>query len=118
MLVSTVYASGVVFLCRTFATAVGLAVCSQWRSPVVTFVVLPLLVSIFETHHAVESAKMRVPAGASACLLVSMVWFVYVPSAILAWIHMERSLAKAWVKGHTDMIEEREPITPLIKEHY
>ena len=82
--------------CRCLATAIGMAItttASHRRWPLATFVVLWSAVSVFETHHSIDSAKMAVKAGTTGCALVLLIWFALIPSAILCWLHQHQLAA-------------------------
>jgi len=74
---------------HALATAVGMAlVAKTWsgRLPLCVFLALEVAVSIFETHHAVDSGKMEAKAGSTGCTYTFLVWFALLPAAAICWL--------------------------------
>ncbi|KAL1519556.1 hypothetical protein AB1Y20_023071 [Prymnesium parvum] len=53
---------------------------------------LAVMVSVFETHHVLEEAKLLKFAGTTGCIWISLVWLLFVPSFLLLWLCRTPSL--------------------------
>ena len=71
--------------CRALHVALGAVLSrgTRWTLVLAFPVLLAVMVSIFETHHVLEEAKLLKFAGATGCVWISVVWLLFLPSFFL-----------------------------------
>ncbi|KAL3932775.1 MAG: hypothetical protein SGPRY_000564 [Prymnesium sp.] len=88
-LVFTTYGFFALAVCRALHAAFGQVLAVRGAVSVIVLslpVSLAVMVSIFETHHLLEEAKLLKFAGTTGCVWISLVWLLFLPSFILLGI--------------------------------
>jgi len=119
-LVFVTYGGFSLAVCRTLHAALGQVLLTRSRRSLFIFalpVSLAVMVSVFETHHTLEEAKLLKFAGTTGCIWITLVWLAFLPAfGLLAlcrlttpgWLSASQAAVAAKVPASSKGVEMRQ----------